>query len=116
MSSRCLPTPNRDPIESVRWDRLAAEAGHIVSQSSLGSAYVHGEDVPQDYVEAYKWLDLIVAGGQEHWKDLRDEIEAKLTPQQLAEARRRASEWRESHHWYETDWAWLERRAEEAQE
>ena len=64
-----------------------------MAASVLAELYAKGRGVPQDLVEAYKWL--AVAGDQVEpsrvsvtLKDLAD----KLTPDQLAEAQRRAKE------------------------
>jgi uncharacterized protein len=40
----------------VRWYRLAAEQGYGPAQNNLGRIYVDGWGVPQDYLEAVKWL------------------------------------------------------------
>ena len=47
---------SQDDAEAVRWHRLAAEQGHANAQASLGATYFVGNGVPQDYVQAHKWL------------------------------------------------------------
>lgn len=85
--------------ESAKWFRAAAEQGHHEAQFSLGAAYLYGLGVPRDYVEAYKWATLAVAGAPDdvsrdsHLVTL-DAIEAKITPSQRAEAQKLAREWR----------------------
>lgn len=37
----------------------------LAAQYNLGVMYVAGEDVPEDYVQAYKWFNLAVAQGSE---------------------------------------------------
>jgi hypothetical protein len=53
--------------------------------------------VPQDYVEAHKWCNLAAARAsaeiQKACADARDALAKQMTPQQLAEAQKRASEW-----------------------
>jgi hypothetical protein len=64
----------------------------------LGLMYDKGQGVPQDYVEAYKWLDLAVgrANGRmrEDWVRIRDAVASKLSLVQITEGQRLAIEWR----------------------
>ena len=76
-----------------------AEQGDAEAQFNLGAMYLLGHGVPQDYVQAHMWYSLAVANplpGERH--DLaiksRDNVEAKMTPDQIAEAQRLASEWK----------------------
>ncbi len=55
--------------------------------------YYKGEGVPQDYVEAHKWLNLAAAKDSQHAK-ARDLAAAKMTREQIAEAQRLAREWK----------------------
>ena len=41
--------------------RQRAEQGDALAQASLGLMYFLGEGVPQDYVEAHKWVNLSAA-------------------------------------------------------
>jgi uncharacterized protein len=55
--------------------------------------------VPQDYVEAHKWLNLAAAqakpvGGRNIAGEARDSIAAKMSPAQIAQAQRLAREWK----------------------
>ena len=89
---------NEDYAEAARWYRLAAEQGHAPSQERLASLYNHGQGVPLNNVEAYKWMDLAVAHSQgreqEHHSFYRDIIGKEMTPEQISEAQRRACEWK----------------------
>ncbi len=82
----------------------AAEAGitrvqavDADGQFTLGVMYQTERGVPQDYVEAHKWRNLAAAhasaDNQKAWADTRDALEKVMTPQQLAEAQKRASAW-----------------------
>jgi len=77
--------------------RRRAEQGDAQAQYDLGYAYDKGQGVPQDYVEAYKWRKLAVARASadklKQYAESRDELAQRMTPQQLAEAQKRASEW-----------------------
>ncbi len=82
-----------DHNEAARWYRRAAEQGHAGGQLSLGNMYKRGQGVPQDNVQAYKWLDL--AGSRIVSAFLnRDRVAAKMTPAQIAEAQKLAREWK----------------------
>ena len=88
----------RDYTEAERWHRKAAEQGEPYAQASLGILLRFGKGVAQDYVEAYKWLQLAVSqtsgGEQESIVELRDSTAARMTPEQIAEAKRLATEWK----------------------
>ncbi len=91
-----------DDAEAVRWYRLAAEQGHAPAQYSLGAMYAMGEGVTQDYVLAHVWCSLAASGASDvQTRDVavftRDEAARQMTPEQIADAQRRAREWRESH-------------------
>jgi len=95
----------RDYAKAAQWYRTAAEQGVRDAQHKLGLMYSKGQGVRLDLVEAYKWLNLsAVSGGkldgalgdlvaQEYarWARHRDELEKKMTPEQIAEAQRRSA-------------------------
>ncbi len=56
--------------------------------------YSQGLGVPKDSVQAYMWLNLAAARGNEKAFKSRDLLEILMTPAQLAEAQRLAREWR----------------------
>ena len=74
--------------------RVAASAGDARSMRALGRMYVAGLGVPQNYVEAHKWLNLAAARGDAEAAAERDALAAKMTPGQIASAQDRALEWR----------------------
>lgn len=77
--------------ESAKWHRKAAKKGYGLSQYQLSRMYYKGEGIIQDYVEAYKWANL--AAMKIDWaSSLRDKIKKDMTPEQIAEGQRRASE------------------------
>ena len=86
----------QDYVEAARWYRLAAEQGHIGAQAGLAIFYENGHGVERDEIEAYKWFLIAASLGGYMLAGLPDEIAAKLTPEQLAEGRRRAAAWRRS--------------------
>ncbi len=74
--------------------RGAASEGDARSMRALGRMYVAGLGVPQDYIEAHKWLNLAAARGDAEAASERDALAAKMTPGQIASAQDRAREWR----------------------
>jgi len=86
----------QDYGEALRWYRRAAEKGHGMGQNYLGLMYYRGSGVPQDYVLAHMWFNLAAAQGALWGAIHRDEVAAKMTPAQIAEAQRLAREWQSS--------------------
>lgn len=98
--------------EAVKWDRKAAEAGDHIAQSNLSLDYAKGDGVPQDYPTAYMWILLARAArcGQPpklcteqdppldaETQRFQNEEAAHLSAEQIAEARRKASDWLVAH-------------------
>ena len=84
----------RDNWEAEIWIRKAAEQGHDDAQSNLGVMYGTGTAVSQDYVLAHMWFSLAAGSGNETGRNNRDLLSKQMTPQQIAEARRLAREWK----------------------
>jgi TonB family protein len=77
--------------------RRAAEQGEAEAQFDLGRAYERGFGVPQDYVEAHKWMNIAAARAtgelQKDAADSRELIAKGMTAEQIADAQKRAREW-----------------------
>ena len=89
----------RDRAEAVKWFHLAAEQGQAVAQRWLGVMYACGLCGFLDYVQAHKWYSLAAARSspgedRDQLISYRDEVEAKMSPDQVAEAQRLAREWK----------------------
>jgi hypothetical protein len=86
-----------DYAEAEKWFRKGADQGDADAQSNLGRMYWNGTGVPQDYVQAHKWFNLAAVRSQgaihEDAVNSRDAVAAKMTPDQIAEAQKLASEW-----------------------
>jgi tetratricopeptide (TPR) repeat protein len=98
----------QDRKEAAKWFQLAADRGYAEAQYNIGSDYYTGAPLGQDYVQAYKWFSLAlssaentpthvyppvpsdIAVGAKRWRDI---LESKMTPAQLAEAKRLISAW-----------------------
>ncbi len=80
--------------------REAAEQGNADGQCGLGYAYRDGRGVPQDYVEAHKWMNLAASHDsgdlQKNRAAARDDLAKLMTPAQVADAQSRAREWIEA--------------------
>jgi len=79
--------------EAVRWYRRAAEQGEVTAQFNLGSMYALGQSVAPNPVLAYMLENLAAAQGNKIARFTRNESLKNLTPEQITEGQRLASEW-----------------------
>lgn len=86
-----------DPKEALKWYHRAAEQGDELARYNLAERYERGRDVIQDDVEAYKWHSLAADKGLADAAQGRDRVKRRLTPELLAEARRRIQEFKAKH-------------------
>jgi len=63
-----------------------AELGDKSAQFEVGKSYNAGSGTPKNYKQAYIWFSLAAAQGHEKAKEKQNDIEKKLTPQQLSDA------------------------------
>lgn len=83
-----------------RWPWLcqAAHAGHAAAQAHMGWAaeadYYTDGAVETDPTEAYKWYRLALLNGEISAAEDMERLRTALTGDQVAEAERRATEWR----------------------
>lgn len=82
-----------EPSEYLEALRRAAEQGDADAQFNLGLVYAQGFGVAKDYVQAYMWWNLAAAAGNEEAATNRGIIEARMTPEQIAEAQRLSRNW-----------------------
>jgi hypothetical protein len=85
----------QDRSEGVKWFLRAANQGDADAQGFLSHIYSRGDgDLPQNYVEALKWLTIQASRdkGTDN-SDTRELYISEMTPQQIAEAERLASQW-----------------------
>lgn len=85
-----------DYKQAAAWYRKAAVQGHAGAQINLGVMYADGQGMAQDFVEAHKWFDVAATQGDEHARKNRDNLEHKMSNEQIAEAQRQASKWLKS--------------------
>jgi TPR repeat protein len=85
----------QDFAEAAKWYRLAADQGNPGAQFMLGFMYARGfPGVPQDYVRAHMWFNLSAAQSKRGAAENRDKLAGQMTPAQIAEAKKLASEWK----------------------
>jgi uncharacterized protein len=90
----------QDYAEAARWYRRAAEGGDAQAQYNLGLAYARGEGVTQNAVEAHMWFNLAAArfpandARNRAAVKNRDTVAGEMSSDQLAEAQKRAREWK----------------------
>jgi len=66
-------------------------------RAQLGDMYSRGIGARPDYVAAYTWFTLAEAAGENHSASGKNDLAAKMTPEQISEANARASEWLKKH-------------------
>ena len=99
----------QNDAQAVEWYRKAADQGNADAQAALGWMYAKGQGVTQDYVRAHMWLNLAALRLDEATRQMAvkvhddtrqvaakalDEVVAKMTPDQIAEAQRLVGEWK----------------------
>lgn len=77
---------------SFEWRRLA-RLGYLPAQYNLGVMHYNGDGVPQEDVQAYRWINLAASQGYQPAIDNRHVVASKLTSEQFAEAQRLVREW-----------------------
>ena len=107
----------KDYVEAAKWFLRAAKQGDSQSQIDIANMYENGEGVMQDYVEAYKWLNIAAistnkppAGFKmddlspeqreafrpiaDKARETRERLAQQMTAEQIAQAQQLAHEFR----------------------
>jgi len=93
----------RNYEEAVHWYRQAAKSENVRHQAEahffLGEMYEYGLGVSQDLVSAHMWYNLSSMRGDSEAErkkavSARDKVAHKLSPEQLARARKMTEEWK----------------------
>ena len=75
-----------------------AASGSAEACFDLGVAYSCGTgDMPIDLIEAHKWFNLAAIRGMKSAQIDRAEVAEYMSPQEIAEAQRKAREWLATH-------------------
>jgi len=90
----------RNDKEAVKWYGRAAEQGDADAQVNLGVMYSAARGTSQNLVQAHKWFSVAASdyslsdrGKREEAMKNSERLAAKMSPDQIAEARRLAREW-----------------------
>jgi TPR repeat protein len=90
----------RDMEQAAVWYRKAAEQGEVEAQGILATLYSYGQGVPQNYVEAYFWLDVAASAPgpeQSHYAANRQMVGVHLTTDEVEEVQQRVAKWKATH-------------------
>ena len=71
-----------------------AERGDEVAQIELGFMHAIGEGIPEDRVQAYKWLSIAAANDNGVASVLLDTLARRMSDEELEEAKRLAEAFR----------------------
>ena len=82
-----------DAKRAAHWYLKAAQQGDVIAQYNLGAMIESGRGVAQDHVEALKWLNIAEVNGSKPAIEFRRLVEGLMSPKQITEAQKRASEW-----------------------
>lgn len=77
---------NREYSNTISSIEKTANSGNPAAQYELGRLYIEGRTVPQDFVMAYKWINLAASQNWSDSRKLRDQLIKKMTPSQINEA------------------------------
>jgi TPR repeat protein len=89
----------KSDVDAAKWFRRAADQGVVFAQLNLGLLYAAGNGVPQDSVEALKWMELALfalpaGGARSDVARAMTDVTAKMTPEQIDEAKKRERAWK----------------------
>ena len=84
----------QDFSEAAHWLHLSAEQGIPPAQMRLSILYARGLGVARNLVRALMWANLAASHGDEVAVANRDQIAEIVSPEQIAEAQRLATEWK----------------------
>lgn len=76
--------------------RAAAEAGSVEAQLELGILFHYGFNYPGNEIPALTWYMLAANQGSARAAGLRDQLMAKMNPQQIEEAIQQVTQFRPS--------------------
>jgi len=82
--------------EAFRWFSAASGGGHRYSNVQLAKLYFHGVGTAQDHIQAYAHIEVALKAFSEadvlaaEARALRNQLEARLLPEEIDEARQRA--------------------------
>ncbi|PYM14465.1 MAG: sel1 repeat family protein [Verrucomicrobia bacterium] len=87
----------RNDAEALKWLGKAAQQGDALAQYAMGERHKTGTGVPRDLIEAFKWFTLAAAQKVVDAATALDEIQSRMTRDQIAEGRKRAEQFGQQH-------------------
>ncbi len=87
----------QDDAEALKWLGLAARQNHARAQAYLGILYAQGRGVDRNPVVAQVWFNLAATQGDRLGQLIGPKNAAELNVGEIAQAARRAREWREAY-------------------
>ena len=85
----------KDDTEAARWWRLAADKGFAPAQHSLGKLLSGGgQGVRSDKIQAYMWLALSAAQGDEEAGRQSGLVSKQLKPAEMTIAKKLVNQWK----------------------
>jgi hypothetical protein len=84
----------RDYAKAHQWYEKSAAQGGAKAQLYLGLQSAFGQGGPVDIVQAHMWYSLAAGNGHVGAAVYRDDLARQMTPAQIAEAHKRAREWK----------------------
>jgi TPR repeat protein len=83
--------------EAFKWYILAADQGVTEAQLAVAKMYSGGFGAEQDNVQAHKWFSIATALGNLSAPSRRDDLAARMSADELAEAGNLATAWLEEN-------------------
>ena len=75
------------------WAQRGADQGYAPAQADLAFLYENGKGVSMNYATAYMWYSVAAAGGDKKSVAQMKSLSQLMLPQQLSDAKTRASAW-----------------------
>ena len=91
-------TGKPDHEAAAKYLQIAADQGIADGQCFLGTLFAAGNGVPRDNVAAYQWMTLAAQNGNPQCSQGITPLIPQMTTEQLAEAKRRATDWSPKPH------------------
>ena len=79
--------------EEIQWHLTEAELGYTKIQHRIGSLYLESSCSVEELYQAYKWLFISVALGNEAAKDDLVEVNTRIDSDQIDQAYQLAEDW-----------------------
>ena len=86
-----------DDVEAARLYALAAEQGFLPAINGMAYVKSRGIGIPKDVIEGYMWYEIGARLGDYDAIVKRDALAEKMTEEELALAKGKATAWLESH-------------------